>query len=458
MSDPPDSARDPEFEPASDAFQISGVWELTWPSMASFALHAVVGFVDLLFVAELGSDKVAGVGLATQFHFVALAIMAGSTTGTVALVARATGARDSTDSSRVTRASLLLVMIFCTGLTLLADAAGFIFYFFGLEPEVIAVADSYLFIVLVASIPLGISFVIGAAFRGAGDVRTPLVIGIIINIVNIIGDYALIFGHFGAPALGASGSAWASAIAFLVGAALFLALWISDRFVIASGPIFERADRKTCKRILRIGIPTALEQMAFSIGLFAFLRLVTLFGTEAVSAYMIGVRILAFSFVPGSGFAVAASTLVGQHLGAGDPDRAEHSGWRATQGGVLVMSAIGLLIVVFARPIADAFGAAGDETTRLTVIFIYILGAAQPLMAIEFSVAGALRGAGETRFPLFALLLGLFVFRLGAAGIVVFFLEGSLTALWSCLLMDYFVKATLLSLHFRRGDWKTLKL
>jgi Na+-driven multidrug efflux pump len=170
------------------------------------------------------------------------------------------------------------------------------------------------------------------------------------------------------------------------------------------------------------------------------------------------VRILAFSFVPGFGFANAAATLVGQNLGAGRPDEAERSGWRATAGAVAVMSGVGLAIILLARPLAGSFGAVGEETVRLTVIFIYILGAAQPLMAIEFTLGGALRGAGDTRFPLFALLAGLLVFRLGAAWFLARPLFGSVTAVWSCLLADYAIKALLLAWRFRSGRWKAIRV
>jgi Na+-driven multidrug efflux pump len=194
------------------------------------------------------------------------------------------------------------------------------------------------------------------------------------------------------------------------------------------------------------------------IGLLLFLRIVAAFGTEPISAYLIGVRILAFCFVPGFGFANAAATLVGQNLGAGRPEEAARSGWRATFGAVAVMSSVGLAIILLARPLAGSFGAAGEETVRLTVIFVYILGAAQPLMAIEFTLGGALRGAGDTRFPLFALLVGLIVFRLAAAEFIARPLFGSVVAVWSCLLADYAVKGALLVWRFRTGRWRTIRV
>ncbi len=441
-----------------EGVRIGGVWQLAWPSMTSFALQSLVGLVDMLFVARLGTEAVAGVGVGSQVHFVVFALIAAVSTGTVALIARATGAGDGEQADRVLRASLWMATLLGASLCLLAPFAHTIVAVFGVTPPVVEIGGSYLRILLWASIPFAIAITLSSAMRGAGDVRTPLMVGIAMNALNVVGDYALIFGHWGAPALGTEGSAVASALALLLGALVYLGLWLGGSSIFVRRGWVMGISGDLCRRILHIGIPTALEHLAFNLGLFLFLRLVVQYGTEAVSAYIIGVRILAFSFIPGLGFATAASTLVGQHLGAGRPDLAAHSGWRATGGAVAVMGVIGLLIILNAGPIAGWFGAAGADTTNLAVNFIYILGAAQPMMAVEYAVGGALRGAGDTRFPLLAMMMGLFVFRLGGAFWVLHVYEGSVVALWSCLLADYAVKALLLSLRFHRGRWKKVRL
>lgn len=274
------------------------------------------------------------------------------------------------------------------------------------------------------------------------------------NAVNTVGDYALIFGHFGAPALGADGSALASVASFSIGCIALFALWLGNTLVLRrSGPL-AGIDAELCRRILRVGAPTAAEQLAFNLGLFLFLRIVTAFGTEAVSAYMIGARVLAFSFIPGLGYSTAAATLVGQHLGAHRGDLAVRAGWRAMAGAMIVMTSLGVATMGLATPIAGWFGAAGDRTIELTVAFIYILGAAQPLMAVEFAIGGALRGAGDTRLPLYALLAGLFLFRLGGALVVLKLPGTTIVAVWACLPADYAVKALILIGRFARGRWR----
>lgn len=435
-----------------------GIWQLAWPTITLFATQALLGIVDLLFVASLGSEAVAAVGVATQVNFFAFALLAAVTGGTVAVVAREWGRRNLDEASRASRCSVALSVVFGTLLMLSIPVSEAMVSLLGVAPPVAVLGGECLAILLAFSVPFAIEFTLCQALRGAGDVRTPLLIGVATVVINAVADWVLIFGRLGAPALGAVGSAWASGFAYSVGLSVLLWLWWRGHLVIPAGPMRESISRLLVWRLLRIGIPTALEQLAFQGGLLIFMTLVSGFGTPAISAYLIGVRILALCFVPGFGFAMAASTLVGQNLGAERPDLAARAGWRGMFGAVAVMGGVGLAIVVFAVPITALFGTTGAETTRLTVTFIYILGAAQPLMAMEFALAGGLRGAGDTRFPLYAILIGLFVVRLGASTLIALPFFGTVTAIWLCLLADYGVKAGLLTWRFASGRWKDVQV
>jgi putative MATE family efflux protein len=438
--------------------RIRGVWPLAWPSIVTFALQSLVGLVDLVFVSQLGSDEVAGVGLGYQLQFASLSLIAAVATGTVALVARATGAGNPRSSERVLRASLLLAFVLGLALTCVAPLTETFVALFGLDPPVVSIGASYLRILLYGAVPLSLGITFASALRGAGDVRTPLLVGVAMNVVNVVADYALIFGKLGAPALGSDGSALASVLAFTLAAGFYAALWLRGSLQIPRTRKREPIDFDLCRRIARVGIPTALEQLAFNSGLFLFVGVFSSFGTDAVSGYFIGVRVISFALIPGMGFQIAASTLVGQHLGAGDPEQAARSGWRATGGAALAMSTLGLAIALFVDSVVGWFGVVSGETARLAGTFLLIVCAAQPLMALEFGVGGSLRGAGDTRFPLVATLMGLFVFRLGGALLVIHAFGGSVTSAWMCVLADYAVKGALLANRFRRGRWKSVRV
>jgi putative MATE family efflux protein len=453
-------------EPLQTGDRPLGIWSLAGPTMLSFALQTLVSFASTIIVAGLGSDAdptigrnaVAGASIAGQVHFVAFAILAAVTIGTTALVARSVGRGDWAEADRILRVSALAAVGLSAAMMLAIPFSEAIVAAFGVDPGVVVLGGRYLRILLAFNVPMAIGIVLASGLRGAGDVRTPLAIGALMNAVNLLGHWLLVFGHWGAPRLETDGSALATGLSFTAGALVYLVLWQRNDLAIERAGWLAGLTTEPLRRILRIGLPTAAEQFAFQIGLFLFLRIVAGYGTEPVAAYLIGVRILSFSFVPGLGFSTAASTLVGQHLGAGDLRHAARAGWRATRSAVAVMAAAGLVIIGIAPIVAGWFGATGQDTVRLTVIFIYVLGAAQPLMAIEYTLGGALRGAGDTRFPLFAILTGLFVFRLGGASLVTHVLHGGVVAVWCCLLADYAVKAALLVWRFASGRWQHVRI
>jgi Na+-driven multidrug efflux pump len=238
---------------------------------------------------------------------------------------------------------------------------------------------------------------------------------------------------------------------------VFFFLWLRGWLRLAPAGATARPDPDVMVRLLRIGYPAAIEGFLFQVGLWLFVRLLAPYGTEAVAAYNVGAQILAFSFLPGLGFGAAASTLVGQHLGENDPAAAARSGWRSMAGAMLAMSALGALVIGFAPQLAGLFGLSPLATQR-TVDFIWILGAVQPLMAIEYTIGGALRGAGDTRFPLLAVFTGLFGFRVLPAAIAALVFHAPLNLVWGVLVFDYAVKAALLVGRFARGRWKTVQV
>ena len=226
--------------------------------------------------------------------------------------------------------------------------------------------------------------------------------------------------------------------------------WLSNQLPVRYFSIFS-LDIDRVKQIFQVGLPAALEQIIFQIGITAFLILVAYYGTEAYAAYGIGVQILSFSFVIGFGFSIAGATLVGQHLGAKNTDQAKRAGWGAMRLSIISMTFFGIIITVFAEPLAR-FMIDNDEVVRLTVIFIWLLGSMQPLMAIEFSLGGALRGAGDTKTPLAITLTCLLFIRVFLA-VIFFLLDARIEVIFSTLVADYVVKGYLYVARFRSDKW-----
>ncbi len=438
--------------------QSLGIWELAWPTIVASALQTMVRWADFMMVGDLGVDAVAGVGAAGQIYWMIQTLVMALTTGLVAILARAVGAGNLREADLALRQAILLGALFgfvswFAVLPIIGPTIGIL----GVTDEVIAYGDDYLFWLLVGNVPFTLGFIFATALRAAGDARTPLYIGIVVNLLNLFFNWVLIYGNLGAPKLGVSGAGMASAIAMFIQLAIYWFLWSKEHLSLK--PILKKFtfDRTMSRRILHIGYPAAIEGMLFQVGILSFMALMSAYGTNEFTAYQIGVQILALSFLAGNGFSIAASTLVGQHLGADDPEAAMKSGWRSLLLAMLLMSVLGAALIAIAPTLAGWF-IDDPDVIALTVDFIWILGLAQPLMAIEFVMGGALRGAGDTRFPLFAIFTGLFVFRVLPAAIIALYFDGSIQLVWSVLLLDYLVKGILLGERFRRGYWKTIKV
>ncbi|MEE2823826.1 MAG: MATE family efflux transporter, partial [Pseudomonadota bacterium] len=337
----------------SDPSVRPSIWQLALPSILGNLSYTVVGMVQTKFVGELGAQSLAALGAGQRIFFAMQAILMAISAGTTALVARAWGAGDYDEASRVTMASLVLAAAF-------SFAIAFFGFFlarpvasvFGLDPQTLALAAENIRWLSVFNLAFAAMFVLSAALRASGDAWSPLWISGGVNLLNLPLLFVFIFGFWGVPAMGVAGAAIAAGISFSVGSAVLLILWVRQKFRVrhVSGGWWRRA---RLRALLDIGYPAALEQGVFQMGFFIFLMLIgNAYGTEAFAAYNIGVNILAVCMTVGFGFSIAGSTLVGQHLGARDPEAASRSGWRSLWLAVVSMGSLGLLIVIFAQQLS----------------------------------------------------------------------------------------------------------
>ena len=433
------------------------VWQLAWPAILTNLLQSAVGLIGAAVVSrQLGTDAISATGLGGRIFFTQQVVLMAVTTGTMALVARAWGAGNRVEAERVTRTSLWL----CCVLALIVMLPCIVFAralvgVFGLDGPTSELAATYVRWSSLSALPFAAGMVIATALRAAGDTRTPLWISIAGAALNIVALWVLVGGGFGVKSLGVAGAAMAGSVGALVGASISVWLWRRGSLVIGPAPGGDDFDRARIGRLFRIGIPAGAEGLGFQVGFMGFIWIIARYGNEANAAYQLGVNLLAFSFLVGQAFSIAASTLVGQHLGAGDPAGAERSGWRAMSLAIGVMVVFGGLIIGFAKPLA-ALMTNDPEVARLTVAFIWVLGSVQALMAIEFTLGGALRGAGDTIFPFITVLSGLTFGRLLFAAL--FMWQGmSIEWIYAALIMDYIIKGLLFVGRFRGGRWKQIE-
>jgi putative MATE family efflux protein len=426
--------------------------------MGEQMLSMMVGIVDTFLVGHLGAAPLAAVGLANQWVFVATMLFGAIATGATALIARFVGAREPEQANEVLRQSMLLgifigILSTVLGMVLAQPAVSLL----GAQGEVIGLGTSYLWTTSSVFFFSTLMFIGNASLRGAGDTRTPLYVMLVVNVLNIVVAWIAINGPLGLPQLGVVGSALGAVAGRLVGGLLVIALLLRGRSGIQFRLKGFRPHLDLIQRILRVGLPTGLEQLLFRGGQMVFARILAELGTVSFAANQVAINGWSLSFMPGFGFALAATTLVGQSLGAEDPEGAQQRGYTAFRLGALLMSVVGLAFLLFPAQIVGFF-TNDPEIIALGTMPLRMVGLIQPLLASNMVFAGGLRGAGDTRFPMVATGASIWLIRLPLAYLFTFRFGWGLVGAWSALALDLSVRGSLNFLRFRGGRWKATQV
>jgi len=426
------------------------VWGLAGPVIGENFLETLLGVVDTLLVAGLGAVAIAGVGSALQVMFFMISVLSALAVGSAVLVAQAVGAGDTARAGRLGRQSLMWSVLFSLPLTFAGFLlSGPIIGLFGLEPEVARIGTQYLQVTMATVVVLVALFIGGGVSRGAGDSRTPMRVTALANLLNVGLAYSLIYGHFGLPALGPVGSAWATFLARSFALVLLLgALWRGRNGVSISGRGGWRPNFGVARQVLSIGIPAAMEQVLVSSGFLALALVVARLGTEVLAAQRITFNALAVSFLPGIGFGIAATALVGQSVGARRIGEGGAAARVATTWAVIWMSTIATLLIIFAPQIFHLF-TSDAAVIAAGVPGLRVLALTQPFWAVLFVQSGALRGTGNTRFPLMVTGSGVWL-SVGLAFALLETIGGGLVSVWAAFLALAPVMAFLMWRRFRR--------
>ena len=444
----------PELDPPPPRESISRrVWQLAWPNIISNLLFTSVGFMHIKIVAGISTSAVAAVTTGHRVFFLTQAILMGVSVASTAMIARAWGADDKYQAEVASWTALLAAIALAAALSLPAlFAPEFVAGLFGLDEETTLSAASFIFWLGVFSISSAISMSLQAALRATGDVITPLWFLLFSSVSNVLLGYCLAYGIGPLPNMGVAGLALGGSFAGLMVTSVFVAMWWRGKFALK--PVRNLAiDWGVARQLAIIGSPAVIEQAVVQLSFLLFFGIVAHYGTVPFAAYGIGISLISFPIVVGFGFGIAAATLVGQKLGAGDPDGAVAVGWRSLRMAVGAMSGLSLILAWNAESLAS-FMINDPDVVEHTVIFIYMIAAAQPMMACEVALAGSLRGAGDTRFPLLATFCGLLLGRLLPAWLFVS-LGMSVYWIFGAMLLDYSLKATMLISRYRSRKWLT---
>jgi MATE family multidrug resistance protein len=455
---PPVVGANPRF--VLDEEHLAGsVNRLAVPIIAENLFQTMLGVVDMLMVSKLGTTAIDGVGTALQIMFLVMAALSAVTVGTTVLVARYTGAQQPEEASRSAKQSLMLGIVLAVIITVIGHIfAHRAIALLGATPDVVRAGGDYLNIVAQMAIFLVLQYVCAGALRGAGDTRTPMIVTGVVNVVNVLVAYTLIFGHFGFPALGVLGSAWGASVARACGAAILLVLLFSGRRrVQIAGRAGWRPDIALMRRVLKIGLPSMIEQSLMSGGSLLYSVIVIGMGPAIYAAQRITFNALSISFMPGMGFGMAATTMTGQSLGAGRPDLARRSAWIAFRMAALWMCTMGIGLIIFGNQIMRLF-TTDPVIISVGTVALRVIAFSQPFQALGQVMAGSLRGAGDTRFPMYATGLSVWLIRLPFGVLFGPVLGLGLGGVYISNVMDALARAVANYLRFRAGKWQKLRV
>ncbi|MGC8873121.1 MAG: MATE family efflux transporter [Chloroflexia bacterium] len=433
---------------------------LAGPAVVENLLVMAVFFADTLLIGWLHDDvALAAVGLGSTLMFVANGLFEALAVSAVAVVARACGEGDQVRAAHAAGQALLLAGVASAALLgLFFPLAPTFFRWLGAAPPVVEQGARYIRILLSTSLLSFPMMVANGAMRGAGDTRTPMWITLVMNAWNIVWAGLLIFGPGPFPALRLAGAGWATASARAIGGVLALGALFGGRTALRV-PVSALwpPDRTLLFRLVRIALPNLGEAVVSRLGYTLFMRMVSSLGTVALAAHQIALRVESLSFMPGWGLSVAAATLAGQALGAGQEELAERSIRRTLLLATLLMASIGGAFALLGPQIVSIFGATAEVLT-LAGTAVRIAAAEQPSIAVQMVLAGGLRGSGDTRTPMWVTLVGTICFRLAIVYLFVIVLRWGLPGVWWGTAADWAGRALLLWALFRRGRWKQLRV
>jgi putative MATE family efflux protein len=435
------------------------VLELAGPSLTEMVLMNLVQMLNMIMVGRVGAEAVAAVGLTNQPVFFALAAFMALNVGTTAIVARSIGAGNYKEANQAAQQTFILNILMAIVIIFISFSyAEEVLIFMGAEPAVLAEGVAYAQIIFLSLGFITLSMSLTAVLRGAGDTVTPMRINVFSNILVVVIGFPLIYGYFGLPAMGVVGAAIATAIARFTATVWVIYVLFSGKFVIQlSLKKLWMFDSVLIKRIVNIGLPAAGEQFALRGGQIIFARIVAGLGTITFAANQICFSILGLTFMPGMAFAIAATTLVGQGLGANRPELAEKFGWETRKIGMFVAGTIGILFVIFAPYIMMLY-TNEQAVVEQGAVALRVIGLVQVAQATQFILAGALRGAGDTKYPLYAMFIGVWGFRVALCLLFVLVFEWGILGAWLAIAIDQIVRSFIIFFRYKSGKWKTIKV
>ena len=446
-----------------DRSVLHAVFALAWPTMLEQLTQTAVQYIDTAMVGSLGTEATAAVGATGTVSWMVGSIVSGVGTGFLAFIARQFGAgrpgRARQASAQACMVTLLLGLLL-TAATMLS--AGYVPVWMQVDPAIRDLASRYFLILYMPMLFRTASILLGMVLRSAGDSRTPMRIGLMVNGINVVLNYLLIYPSHTAflfgleirlpgAGLGVEGAAWASAAAFVFGGiAMTVALWRHEAVSPRGCPF--RPDREVLGSCFRVALPNIGQRFATSFGYVVFASMINSLGGISTAAHTVANTVESLFYIPGWGMQTSAATLSGNAYGAKDHERLKRLGSTVLPLEIGLMVVSGTLLFIFAEPLVRIFSS-DENVIRLGTTVLRMVAVSEPFYGIPIVVEGLMQGVGKTVAPFVYNIIGMWAVRIVGTFICTQFLGLGLVAAWGCMIGHNLLLCVFFVFHYLSGRW-----
>jgi len=429
---------------------------LAVPVIIETILQVLLSTADTYFISRINTTAISGIGLTSLIMNIYIAFFTAVGVGTTAVVSRYYGMQNYNKAAEAIKQSVILSVLISIILGFLSFIfSSQIFKLLGASDEMQKYAIPYFNTVAVPSVVLSLILVLSSASRGTGDSKTPMAAVGIASILNIILDYFLIFGFPGFKGLGILGAGIATTLSRIIACIILFRSFRhrQNRKIKLTGSW--KIDIKIIKILTGIGIPSGLEKLFMRLGQLMYNSFIISLGTASYVSHNIAGTIESYTYLPAMGFGVAAAALAGQSLGQGRPDRARRLGITSNILSICMMMVMGILLFVFSKNLVRIF-TSDEEIIQLAASVLRIISVSQIFLSTSIVITSALQGAGDTRFPMYLTLTGIWVFRVIFGYIFAIIFKLGLTGIWISIVLDITARSIILYKRFSGDKWNNV--
>ena len=441
---------------------LPAIWALAWPTMLEQLMQTLVQYIDTAMVGSLGTQATAAVGATSTVNWLISSTISALGVGFLAYVSRACGAGDRERAGKAASQAVLATLFSGILFTILPLALSRqVPKWMQVDPAIQDLTARYFFILYTPMLARAATIIFGTLLRSVGDSKTPMRIGLLVNGINVVGNFLLIYPTrevwgmtvWGAG-MGVIGAAVASALSYAVGGICITVVLWRHPLISPRGQSL-KPDWQVLKPCLKVALPNALQRFSTSLGYVAFASMINALGEVATAAHTIANTVESAFYIPGYGMQTAAATLAGNALGAGDNRKMKDLGRMILTVETVLMVLSGGLLYIFAPGMMGLFSR-DAQVIALGTTVLRMVALSEPFYGVSIILEGMMQGVGETVMPFVFGIAGMWAVRILGTAICTQGLGLGLVAAWGCMIGHNLLLFVLFTLHYRSGKWNPL--